>query len=109
MRAWWASLPREIILAAMSVRRHEPFVAVNCAAIPHELFESTLFGYEPGAFTGARTAGQDGKFQLADGGTLFLDEIGDLPLELQAKLLRAISEGRVEKVGGKARWASTCG
>lgn len=85
-----------------SARRHEPFVAVNCAAIPHELFESTLFGYEPGAFTGARAAGQDGKFQLADGGTLFLDEIGDLPLELQAKLLRAISEGRVEKVGGKA-------
>ncbi len=84
-----------------SARQHEPFVAVNCAAIPHELFESTLFGYEPGAFTGARTAGQDGKFQLAHGGTLFLDEIGDLPLELQAKLLRAISEARVEKVGGK--------
>ncbi|MBI4588692.1 MAG: sigma 54-interacting transcriptional regulator [Candidatus Rokubacteria bacterium] len=85
-----------------SARRREPFMAVNCAAIPHELFESTLFGYEPGAFTGARTAGQDGKFQLADGGTLFLDEIGDLPLELQPKLLRVISEGRVERIGAKA-------
>ena len=85
-----------------SERRHRPFVVVNCAAIPRDLFESILFGYEPGAFTGARTSGQEGKFQLAHGGTLFLDEIGELPLELQPKLLRAISEGRIEKVGGKA-------
>ncbi|MBI4591511.1 MAG: sigma 54-interacting transcriptional regulator [Candidatus Rokubacteria bacterium] len=86
---------------AASDRRDRPFVAVNCAAIPRELCESTLFGYAPGAFTGARTAGQEGKFQLAHGGTLFLDEIAELSLELQPKLLRAISEGRIEKVGGK--------
>ena len=76
-----------------------PFVAVNLAAIPKELVESTLFGHEKGAFTGA-VRQQLGKFELAGGGTLFLDEIGDLRYELQAKLLRAIQEGEIERVGG---------
>ena len=76
-----------------------PFVAVNLAAIPRELVESTLFGHEKGAFTGAIRQ-QLGKFELASGGTLFLDEIGDLRYELQAKLLRAIQEGEIERVGG---------
>ena len=73
---------------------------VNCAAIPHELFESELFGYEPGAFTGANPRGKPGKFELADKGTIFLDEVGDLPLPLQVKLLRVIQEREVERVGG---------
>jgi transcriptional regulator with PAS, ATPase and Fis domain len=76
-----------------------PFVAVNLAAIPKELAESTLFGHEKGAFTGAIRQ-QLGKFELAAGGTLFLDEIGDLRYELQAKLLRAVQEGEIERVGG---------
>jgi two-component system response regulator AtoC len=76
-----------------------PFIAVNLAAIPRELAESTLFGHERGAFTGAHKQ-QLGKFELASGGTLFLDEIGDLRLDLQAKLLRAIQEGEIERVGG---------
>jgi DNA-binding NtrC family response regulator len=76
-----------------------PFIAVNLAAIPRELVESTLFGHERGAFTGAHRQ-QLGKFELASGGTLFLDEIGDLRLDLQAKLLRAIQEGEIERVGG---------
>ncbi len=76
-----------------------PFVAVNLAAIPKDLVESALFGHEKGAFTGA-VRQQIGKFELASGGTLFLDEIGDLRLELQAKLLRAIQEGEIERVGG---------
>ena len=76
-----------------------PFIAVNLAAIPRELVESTLFGHERGAFTGALQQ-RIGKFELASGGTLFLDEIGDLKLELQAKLLRAIQEGEIERVGG---------
>jgi DNA-binding NtrC family response regulator len=76
-----------------------PFIAVNLAAIPRELAESTLFGHERGAFTGAHRQ-QLGKFELASGGTLFLDEVGDLRLELQAKLLRAIQEGEIERVGG---------
>ena len=76
-----------------------PFVAVNLAAIPAELVESTLFGHEKGAFTGAIRQ-QLGKFELAAGGTLFLDEVGDLRYELQAKLLRAIQEGEIERVGG---------
>ncbi len=77
-----------------------PFIAVNLAAIPRELVESTLFGHERGAFTGAHRQ-QLGKFELASGGTLFLDEIGDLPMDLQAKLLRAIQEGEIERVGGQ--------
>jgi DNA-binding NtrC family response regulator len=76
-----------------------PFIAVNLAAIPRELVESTLFGHERGAFTGALQQ-RIGKFELASGGTLFLDEIGDLKLDLQAKLLRAIQEGEIERVGG---------
>jgi two-component system response regulator AtoC len=76
-----------------------PFVAVNLAAIPHELVESTLFGHEKGAFTGAIRQ-QLGKFELASGGTLFLDEIGDLRMDLQAKLLRALQENEIERVGG---------
>jgi len=76
-----------------------PFIAVNLAAIPHELTESALFGHERGAFTGAHRQ-QLGKFELASSGTLFLDEIGDLRLDLQAKLLRAIQEGEIERVGG---------
>ena len=76
-----------------------PFVAVNLAAIPRELVESTLFGHEKGAFTGAIRQ-QLGKFELASGGTLFLDEIGDLRYDLQAKLLRAIQESEIERVGG---------
>jgi two-component system, NtrC family, response regulator HydG len=82
-----------------SPRRLRPFVALNCAAIPENLIESELFGHERGAFTGA-VARRDGKFQLADGGTLLLDEIGDLPLGLQGKLLRALQEGEIERVGG---------
>jgi two-component system, NtrC family, response regulator AtoC len=82
-----------------SDRVHGPFVAVNLPAIPHELVESTLFGHERGAFTGAIKQ-QIGKFELASGGTLFLDEVGDLRLELQAKLLRAIQESEIERVGG---------
>ena len=77
-----------------------PFIPVNLAAIPKELVESTLFGHEKGAFTGA-VRQQLGKFELASNGTLFLDEIGDLRLELQAKLLRAIQEGEIERVGGQ--------
>jgi len=81
-----------------SKRRGEPFVVVNCAAIPRELLESELFGYERGAFTGA-VGSKKGKFEVANGGTLFLDEIAELPLDLQAKLLRAIQFGVIEKVG----------
>ncbi len=82
-----------------SDRRHGPFVRVNCAAIPEGLLESALFGYEGGAFTGARAAGQKGHFEAADGGTLFLDEIAEAPLSLQAKLLRALQEREITRVG----------
>ena len=82
-----------------SSRGSKPFVPVNCAAIPETLLESELFGYEEGSFTGAKKGGKQGKFQAAQGGTLFLDEIGDMPLPLQAKLLRVIQEKAVERVG----------
>jgi transcriptional regulator with PAS, ATPase and Fis domain len=82
-----------------SGRSRGPFVCLNCASIPKELLESELFGYAPGAFTGAHPKGKMGKIELADGGTLFLDEIGDLPPSAQAKLLRVLEEKRVEKVG----------
>jgi DNA-binding NtrC family response regulator len=81
-----------------SVRRNASFVAVNCAALPSELIESELFGHEKGAFTGA-AARREGKFEQADGGTLFLDEIGDMSSNVQAKLLRALEERRIERLG----------
>ena len=81
-------------------RKDKMFVTVNCAATPDNLLESELFGYEEGAFTGSAKGGKIGKFQLADQGTLFLDEIGELPLHLQAKLLRALQEKTITKIGG---------
>lgn len=84
---------------AASVRSSKPFVRVNCGAIPAELLETELFGYEEGAFTGAKKGGKPGKFELANGGTIFLDEIGDLPLPMQAKVLRILQEREVERVG----------
>jgi formate hydrogenlyase transcriptional activator len=93
---------KEVIAQAIhdaSPRRRNQFVAINCAAIPATLIESELFGHERGAFTGAMTP-RAGRFQLADRGTLFLDEIGDMPLELQPKLLRVLQEQRFERLGG---------
>ncbi|MBK9966774.1 MAG: sigma 54-interacting transcriptional regulator [Holophagales bacterium] len=86
---------------AYSTRAPRPFVRVNCSAIQETLFESELFGYEDGAFTGARKGGKQGKFEMADGGTIFLDEIGDMPLAVQAKLLRVLQEQEIEKVGSE--------
>ncbi len=85
---------------AASPRRAFPFVPVDCSAIPHELLEAELFGYAPGAFTGADQKGKPGKFELAHPGTVFLDEIGEMPLEMQAKLLRVLQERRIIRVGG---------
>ncbi len=82
-------------------RRDQPFIVINCGAIPRDLVQSELFGYEAGAFTGATRQGAPGKFELADGGTLFLDEIGDMPLSAQVSLLRVLQEGEVTRVGGK--------
>ncbi len=81
-------------------RRDKPFVVINCGAIPRELLESELFGYMEGAFTGAQKGGRPGKFELADGGTLFLDEIGDMPMDMQVKILRALQSGEIYRVGG---------
>ena len=81
-------------------RRDKPFVAINCGAIPENLLESELFGYEGGAFTGAKRAGKPGKFEQANGGTIFLDEIGDMPLHMQVKLLRVLQEGEIDRIGG---------
>ncbi len=83
-----------------SERGKGPFIAINCAALPRELIGSELFGYNEGAFTGAKRGGSPGKFELADGGTLFLDEIGEMPLELQANLLRVLQEKTVVRIGG---------
>lgn len=83
-----------------SPRSDHPFVRVNCAALPDNLLESELFGYEEGAFTGARKGGKPGKFELANRGTIFLDEIGDMPLAMQAKLLIVLQEREIERVGG---------
>jgi len=93
---------KELVARAIhekSPRNENPFVTLNCAAVPAELIESELFGHEKGAFTGA-AAKHLGKFEQADGGTLFLDEIGDMPVAMQAKLLRVLEEGEVERVGG---------
>src|SRR5690606_32566181 len=95
---------KEVVARAIqsaSERRAKSFVTVNCGAIPDNLVESILFGHEKGAFTGA-TEKHTGKFVEANGGTLFLDEIGDLPLDVQVKLLRAVQEGEVDPVGGRA-------
>ena len=89
------------IIQENSARMNQPFIKVNCAAIPEALIESELFGYEEGSFTGAKKGGRAGKFELAHGGTIFLDEIGDLPMAMQAKLLRVLQEGEIEKVGGQ--------
>ncbi len=85
-----------------SDRRKQPFVSINCGAIPRELLESELFGYEPGSFTGASTKGRIGKFELADGGTIFLDEIGEMPMDMQVKLLRVIQDRKLTRVGGNS-------
>jgi two-component system response regulator AtoC len=93
---------KELVARALhehSSRKEKPFIKVNCAAIPKELIESELFGYERGAFTGA-VASKPGRFELANGGTLFLDEIGEIPIEMQVKLLRALQESEFERVGG---------
>jgi two-component system, NtrC family, response regulator AtoC len=93
---------KELVARALhehSGRKDKPFIKVNCAAIPKELIESELFGYERGAFTGAVTS-KPGRFELANGGTLFLDEIGEIPIEMQVKLLRALQESEFERVGG---------
>ncbi len=93
---------KELVARALhesSSRRGRPFIKVNCAAIPRDLMESELFGYERGAFTGAVTS-KPGRFELATGGTLFLDEIGSIPVEMQVKLLRALQESEFERVGG---------
>ncbi|HWR31703.1 MAG TPA: sigma 54-interacting transcriptional regulator [Negativicutes bacterium] len=83
-----------------SGRQHGPFIKINCAAIPENLLEAELFGYEDGAFTGARKGGKPGKFELANGGTIFLDEIGDMSMPMQSKLLRVLQEREIERVGG---------
>src|SRR6516165_9914676 len=93
---------KELVARALhehSGRKDKPFIKVNCAAIPKELIESELFGYERGAFTGA-VASKPGRFELANGGSLFLDEIGEIPIEMQVKLLRALQESEFERVGG---------
>lgn len=87
-------------LHAASPRKDKPFMPVNCAAIPENLLESELFGYEEGSFTGAVKGGKPGRFEIASGGTVFLDEIGDMPMFLQAKLLRVLQEKKIERVGG---------
>ncbi len=92
------------VIHSKSDRSDKPFVAINCAAVPESLIESELFGHEKGAFTGATTK-SEGKFERADTGTLFLDEIGDMPLNLQAKLLRFLQERVIERVGGKGEIA----
>ncbi len=85
----------------LSPRKSRPFTAINCASIPESLLESELFGYEPGAFTGATTK-KKGLFEVSDGGTVFLDEIGDMPLQLQPKLLRVLQDGELRRLGGQS-------
>src|SRR5207244_3828478 len=96
---------KELVAAQIhqrSRRWQQPFLCLNCPAIPDSLFESELFGYERGAFTGAVTANR-GAFERAEGGTIFLDEIGDMPLSVQAKLLRVVEEKAVHRLGGQRR------
>lgn len=88
-------------LHSQSKRQKEPFIEVNCSTIPESLFESEMFGYESGAFTGANKEGKEGLIEQADGGTLFLDEIGELPLSMQVKLLKILQEKKIMRVGGK--------
>ncbi|MDR3363024.1 MAG: sigma 54-interacting transcriptional regulator [Desulfovibrio sp.] len=83
-----------------SQRRHQPFISINCAAVPRELIGSELFGYVPGAFTGANKAGAQGKFELASGGTIFLDEIAEMPIDMQAVLLRTLEDKTIMRIGG---------
>lgn len=100
---------KELVAQALhrhSPRSNSPFIALNMAAIPKDLMESELFGHERGAFTGAQTR-RVGRFEQADGGTLFLDEIGDMPAELQTRLLRVLAEGKFYRVGGMNRSRST--
>ena len=93
----------------LSGPRQRPFVNINCSAIPESLMESELFGYTDGSFTGAAKGGKAGKFELADGGTIFLDEIGEMPLFMQAKLLRALQSGEIQKIGSDTMQKSTSG
>ncbi|MDF2531776.1 MAG: PspF2 [Clostridia bacterium] len=86
-----------------SQKRDMPFICLNCSAIPENLLESELFGYEEGSFTGAKKGGNMGKFELANGGTIFLDEIGEMPYHMQAKILRVLQEKEIERIGGKSR------
>ena len=100
---------KELVAQAIhtaSPRAGEPFVCVNCAALPADLMESELFGYESGSFTGARASGMKGKFEEANNGTIFLDEIGEMPLAVQAKLLRVLESGEIQKIGHKGRLSS---
>ncbi|HIU16973.1 MAG TPA: sigma-54-dependent Fis family transcriptional regulator, partial [Candidatus Avidesulfovibrio excrementigallinarum] len=83
-----------------SERADKPFVAINCGALPHDLVQSILFGYEPSSFTGASKYGQAGQFEIASGGTLFLDEIGEMPLDIQVSLLRVLQDRKVTRLGG---------
>ncbi|MBL6009135.1 sigma 54-interacting transcriptional regulator [Bacillus halotolerans] len=85
-----------------SRRRYAPFLRVNCASIPEHLFESEMFGYEDGAFTGAKKGGKKGKFELAHQGTIFLDEVGDMPLHMQSKILRVLQEKEIERIGARS-------
>ena len=101
-RSWWRARCTSTARA-----RARPFVAINTAAIPKDLLESELFGHERGAFTGAQTM-RRGRFEQADGGTLFLDEIGDMPFDLQTRLLRVLSDGQFYRVGGHSRSRPTC-
>lgn len=94
---------KEVLTKAIhssSNRKNKPLIKLNCASIPENLLESELFGYEDGAFTGARKGGKIGKFELANGGTIFLDEIGDMSFNMQAKLLRVLQEKEIERIGG---------
>lgn len=86
-----------------SLRKNEPFIVINCGAIPKPLVELELFGYEEGTFSGSKLGGKPGKFELANGGTIFLDEIGEMPLEMQFHLLRVLKEGTITRIGGKSQ------